>query len=188
MTESSKSARSTSGSTGSPAAADVRLTTTSYVVLGLVEAIGPATPYDLKQFAGISVRHFWTVPHTQLYAECERLAEAGLLNERREDTGRRRRFYTISAGGRRALETWRNQTDDEHLEMRDIGFLKLFFGADREQLAASQVAVHEARLAELLQISSEYPEMPEGMRAALEGGITYETNFVEFWQKMIDER
>ena len=51
-----------------------RLSNTSYVVLGLVEACQPATPYDLKRFAEISVFNFWSVPHTQIYSECARLA------------------------------------------------------------------------------------------------------------------
>ena len=57
---------------------DCKLTTPSYIVLGLLEAAGEATPYDLKNmdFAG-SVGHFWTVPHAQLYTEAARLAEAG---------------------------------------------------------------------------------------------------------------
>jgi len=48
---------------------------------------GPSTPYDLKRFVQLSVGNFWPFPHTQLYAEPARLAEAGLL----EETGRRRR-------------------------------------------------------------------------------------------------
>ena len=49
--------------------------------------------------------NFWPFPHTQLYAEPARLAEAGLLEEAREETGRRRRHYTITAAGRRRLSS-----------------------------------------------------------------------------------
>ena len=79
---------------------DLRLTDTSYVVLGLVELCQPATPYDLKQFAKVSVFNFWSVPHTQVYSECARLAEAGLLDEEREEGGRRRRVYRLTADGK----------------------------------------------------------------------------------------
>src|SRR6202166_3023959 len=72
-----------------------RLTETSYIVLGLIEQIGPATPYDLKRVAQLSTVNFWSVPHTQLYTECARLAEEGLLTERREESGRRRRVYRL---------------------------------------------------------------------------------------------
>ncbi len=62
----------------------VRLTPTSYVVLGLVEQLGTATPYDLKRAALAGVGHFWSLPHTQLYSEPARLAAAGYLDEERE--------------------------------------------------------------------------------------------------------
>ena len=63
---------------------EIRLTPTSYIVLGLIDAAGEATPYDLKQTVGLSLGNFWSLPHAQLYAEPERLAVAGLLSERRE--------------------------------------------------------------------------------------------------------
>ena len=69
----------------------VRLTPTSYLVLTLIEAMEPATPYDLKRAAAEGIGNLWALPHTQLYAECGRLAEAGLLTEEREADGRRRR-------------------------------------------------------------------------------------------------
>jgi DNA-binding PadR family transcriptional regulator len=75
---------------------NLRMTETSYIVLGLLELAEPATPYDLKQFAQRSVFNFWSIPHTQIYTECERLARAGLLDERREESGRRRRIYTLT--------------------------------------------------------------------------------------------
>src|SRR5258707_9783392 len=84
-----------------------RLTETSYILLGLLERLGQATPYDLKQLAQVSTVNFWTVPHTQIYTECGRLAEAGLLEEQRESTGRRRRLYELTEQGREAPEAWR---------------------------------------------------------------------------------
>ena len=74
----------------------VRLTPTSYVVLGLIEACQPATPYELKQVAQQSIVNFWSLPHTQLYSECSRLAKEGLLDEQRENSGRRRRVYQLT--------------------------------------------------------------------------------------------
>src|SRR4051794_35985170 len=100
---------------------EVRLSETSYVVLGLVEQCQPATPYDLKQYARISVFNFWSIPHTQIYAESARLAAAGLLEEEREQGGRRRRVYRLAAAGRAALEEWRRRPPDGVLELRDPG-------------------------------------------------------------------
>jgi DNA-binding PadR family transcriptional regulator len=56
-----------------------RLTGTSFAVLSLLQMLGEATPYDLKQVLERSVENFWPVPHTTFYAEPERLARAGLL-------------------------------------------------------------------------------------------------------------
>src|SRR2546422_3317221 len=103
-----------------------RLTNTSCVVLGLVEVCQPATPYELKRFAEISVFNFWSVPHTQIYGECARLASEGLLDEEREETGRRRRIYRLTAPGRKVLDRWRAESSFEPLEFRDPGLIRIF--------------------------------------------------------------
>jgi DNA-binding PadR family transcriptional regulator len=160
----------------------VRLTPTSYVVLGLVEACQPATPYDIKQVAALSVARFWSLAHTQLYAECERLAAAGLLDETREEGGRRRRVYRLTKAGERALGDWRADVGGTFIELRDLGILKLFFGADPQPLAEAQLAAHEARLADYLETAK--LEMTDGMRLALESGIGHEREFIRFWRRV----
>ena len=55
---------------------------------------------------GRGVAHFWQFPHSQIYAETDRLARLGLLAEQREHTGRRRRSYRITPEGRAALRAW----------------------------------------------------------------------------------
>lgn len=163
----------------------MRLTDTSFVVLGLLDAAGDeATPYDLKRFAQVSVFNFWSIPHTQLYTECERLAEAGLLAERRESGGRRRRFYRLTAMGRKALEKWREEPTEELYELRDLGGLKLFFGADPGPLAEAQLRAHKRKLKELEQMLEIAGEVPEGMRLALEWGVTSERSAVHFWSRL----
>lgn len=165
----------------------VRLTDTSYAVLGLVERCQPVTPYQLKQVAQISILHFWSIPHTQIYAECARLSEAGLLEEQREESGRRRRLYTLSEAGREALEGWLEDPDTDLYELRDPGLLKLFCGADPSRLAESQLPRHEHRLELYLQLHAQ-EEMPESMRLALEGGIGHEREYVRFWTRLKDGR
>src|SRR5690348_10544354 len=115
--------------------ATTRLTPTSYVVLGLIEQMEPASPYDLKIAVAAGVGQFWSLPHTRLSAECGRLAEAGLLSEKREESGRCRRIYRLAAEGRKALDRWRAEPTGELYELRDAGLLKLFFGADAKTLA-----------------------------------------------------
>ena len=74
----------------------INLTPTSYVVLGLVAERDGLTSYELKQHVAQSIGYFWPFPHSQLYAEPHRLAEAGLLTETTEASGRRRTTYRVT--------------------------------------------------------------------------------------------
>ena len=166
---------------------DVNLTPTSAIVLGLLELIGEATPYDLKQAVGITVGHFWTFQHAQLYTETERLAKAGLLHEQREPGGRRRKHYSLTAEGRKALDAWRSELHDEVPELRDLGMLKLFLGADPKALGATQLAAHERKLQEYYEIRKlDQGLEPRGPFIALEAGIQYEKQMIRFWKRLAD--
>jgi DNA-binding PadR family transcriptional regulator len=161
-----------------------RLTETSYIVLGLIEQIGPATPYDLKRMAKVSTFNFWAVPHTQLYAECERLGGEGLLSERREESGRRRRVYSLTKSGRKALSEWLEEPTEEFEEVRDPATLKLFFGGDPVALAAAQLAAHRRRLHDYEELFAQLPDAPRGWRLALDSGIGHERESVRFWSRL----
>jgi DNA-binding PadR family transcriptional regulator len=169
---------------------DTRLTPTSYIVLGLLDALGEATPYDLKQLLAASVGNFWTVQHSALYAEPERLAAGGYVSERREQGGRRRRRYRITAKGRRALREWAAEPTADFTELRDSGLLKLFFGADPKRLAAPQLEAHRAKLAEYeaIHANMQQGDGPVGPRLALEAGIAHEREWVRYWQRLADGR
>src|SRR5207247_1991272 len=109
----------------SPVMQEIQLTPTSYVVLGLIAQAGEATPYELKQMAHASVGQFWSLPRSQLYAEPARLAAAGYLVEDREQAGRRRKRYALTAEGREALAEWIQTPTSRLTEIRDLAFLKL---------------------------------------------------------------
>jgi PadR family transcriptional regulator, regulatory protein AphA len=165
---------------------ELRLTPLSFIVLGFLEFAGEATPYRLKQLTAASVGNFWTLQHAQLYTEPERLAKAGYLTEQRERGGRRRKLYTITDRGRRALEQWRSEPTDEILELRAPALLKLFFGADPAQLAPLQVEAHKRKLAEYEEIRATMPEsVPQGPRLALEAGIASERHQIEWWEAVM---
>ena len=87
--------------------------------MGLLDMCEPATPYQLKQIAQVRIFHFWSIPHTQLYTECARLAEAGLLDERREERGRRRRVYSLSGRRPKGVGGVADDTETELYELRD---------------------------------------------------------------------
>ena len=160
----------------------VRLTPTSYVVLGLIAGAGSATPYELKGMAEGGVGDLWSLQHSQLYAEPERLARAGLLDEEVEATGRRRKTYRLTAAGRRALDDWLAKPTGAFTELRDPGLLKLFFGADPQPLARAQLEAHRRKLAEYEAVPA--TSLPRGPRLALEAGIGHEREWVRFWERL----
>jgi DNA-binding PadR family transcriptional regulator len=160
-----------------------RLSATSYIVLALIDAAGEATPYELKRSAALTLGNFWTVPHAQIYAEPERLAGEGLLSERREQGGRRRRHYKLTAAGRKALRAWLAEPTAEMAELRDPGMLKLFFGGDPAALATAQLGLHRGRLAEYEALAVQLEgNVPPGVMLALRAGIGHEREWVRFWE------
>lgn len=162
-----------------------RLTEISYIVLGMLEETEPATPYDLEQFLKVSTASFWPVSHTQVYAECARLSEAGLAEERREKTGRWRRFYTLTPAGRTALENWRTDISGPLCEIRDVAAVKIFFGADPERLAAEQVDAHRRRLGEYEQLLARLDAGSDRRRLALQLRVDCEREFLRFWSTLL---
>jgi PadR family transcriptional regulator AphA len=161
---------------------EIELTPTSHIVLGLLSMSGQATPYDLKQMASRTVGEFWTLPHSQLYAEPARLARAGYLTEQQEPHGRRRKLYGLTDRGRAALTDWIETFAPEPYMLRDPALLKLFFGADPHQLAEVQLETHRQKLTEYEAIREQLtPEAPIGPRLALELGLRHERETVDFW-------
>jgi DNA-binding PadR family transcriptional regulator len=163
----------------------IALTPTSYIVLGSIDQAGESTPYALKQAIEATVGNFWSVPHSQLYSEPARLAARGYLTERREEGGRRRKTYALTARGRRALESWRDEPATELPELRDLGLLKMFFGGDPKALAPAQLAAHQAKLeAYRAMLSSDASEGPRGPWRTLEAGLAHEREWVRFWSRL----
>jgi DNA-binding PadR family transcriptional regulator len=164
-----------------------RLTPASYIVLGLLERRGEATPYDLKQLLAQSVGNFWSLQHSQLYTEPARLAAAGYVDEEREEGGRRRRRYRITEKGSRALRAWAAEPTGEAPELRDPGLLKLFFGADPKPLAAARLEAHRAKLAEYEALRGDDTGAgPRGPWLALESGIGHEREWIRFWAELAE--
>ena len=167
------------------------LTPVSYVVLGLVARDGPSTPYALKAAVGRGIAHFWQFPHSQIYAETERLAGLGLLAEQREQTGRRRRSYRITAAGRAALAAWLAEPTDEPPQFRSLGLLKLFFTRHAEprdvaELARAQADLHRRTVeitAEIVERLNARGDRPGQLAVAQLMGDTYRV-MAEHWERI----
>ncbi len=156
-------------------------------MLGLVELSGEATPYELKQAAAGSLGNFWSMQHAQFYSEPERLAEAGLLTEEREEGGRRRKRYRLTDEGRSTMDRWRAETTAELGELRSPGLLKLFFGAEPGPLAAAQLEAHEAKLAQYEWMREQAGDSaPSGALSTLDAGIAHEREWVRYWRGLTE--
>jgi len=167
----------------------IKLTSTSYVVLGLVARLGAATPYDLKRAVELTVSNFWPTPHTTLYAEPARLAGAGYLDEEQEPGGRRRKEYRLTDRGRAALDAWLADPQAAPPAMQDEGMLKVFFGADPAPLAERKRAWHGEQVALLEQYLAAVRE--DGDHAAdervLRFGIALHRALVELQDTALDD-
>lgn len=166
---------------------DPRLSPSSQVILGILAAAGPQTPYAIKQIVGHSIGYFWPFPHAQIYAETTRLAALGLAVEEQEAAGRRRKRYVITSAGRASLEAWLGSPTPEPAQFRDLGLLKLAFGSvasqdARQALRADQLAAH----AERLRAYESYARMPLDpyLRATLDLGLRYERAALAFWDTL----
>jgi DNA-binding PadR family transcriptional regulator len=157
----------------------IRLTGTSYAVLTLLHWLGEATPYDLKQALERSIANFWPVPHTTFYAEPARLERVGYLTVRQEPGGRRRKLYSLTDAGSRALQTWVHSPEVAESQLRDEGTLKIFAGADPQAIVAQQQQWRTRKLRELEGFLAGLDSVPEdehtrAIRTTLQIGIDYE--------------
>jgi DNA-binding PadR family transcriptional regulator len=169
----------------------IKLTTTSYAVLCLLDLAGEATPYELKQMLLNSIEHFWPVPHTTFYDEPARLAKAGYLSERQEQGGRRRKRYSLTDAGREALRAWTQAPGAPPSQYRDEAMLKVFAGADPQAAFAGRIEWHRAQLAELEGYLANLKEGHEGRRedewrgpeTTVLGGIEYHRQMIAIFER-----
>jgi DNA-binding PadR family transcriptional regulator len=163
----------------------VRLTNTSYALLALVDQLGEATPYEIKQAMDSSIENFWPVPHTTAYGEPERLVGGGYMSVQQEEGGRRRKTYALTEEGRAALATWAEDSTWTPPQMRDEAILKVFAGGDPTALLEPRRSWHREKLAEL----EGYLEAVRGQESwrgselVLIAGIAYHRKMLE----MLDE-
>ncbi len=174
-----------------------QLSPTSYLVLGLLAREGPSTPYDLKRHVAATLGHFWSFPHALLYAEPPRLVELGLATEDREHHGRRRRTFTITPKGAKAVQEWLKRPSGESTELRDPGLLQLYFAdlgsTDTPRIIArEQLALHRATLGtyeegaraqrRLRRSGAEQGQLERWHGHSLRMGTMYERAAVDFWE------
>jgi PadR family transcriptional regulator AphA len=166
--------------------APIRLTTTSYALLALLDQLGEATSYDIKQALDKSIENFWPVPHTTAYEEPARLAAGGYLSVSQEAGGRRRKSYSLTEAGREALAGWAGEPVAAPPQLRDELMLKVFAGADPEGLTEGRVQWHREKLAELEGYLAEVQaaEGWEPSERTLIAGVAYHRMMLELLDRL----
>jgi DNA-binding PadR family transcriptional regulator len=167
----------------------IKLTTTSYALLALLDQLGEATSYDIKQALDRSIENFWPVPHTTAYGEPARLAEGGYLSVRQESGGRRRKRYSLTDEGRRALRRWADEPTASPPQLRDEFVLKVYAGADPEALVEERVAWHRDKLAELQGYLDSVRGLKgfEGSERTLVTGLAYHRMMIEMIEALREQ-
>jgi DNA-binding PadR family transcriptional regulator len=171
----------------------MQLSKTAYVILGML-SLDRRTGYDIKALVDVSTRFFWAASYGQIYPELARLEELGLVRGHRDDEdGRRRKQYSLTAAGRRALRDWLTSSEPLHIELRHEGFLKFFFSdvlepEERVEQVRRIRAAHEeiaAKLRLIEEASEEAMDQEKGCcRLTLDWGIEYEDSIAESCRRM----
>jgi DNA-binding PadR family transcriptional regulator len=171
--------------------------TTAHAALVLL-AFGPASGYELKQRADNTLRYFFASPAmSQIYAELDRLAAAGLVADQRERRGgeRETRVFSLTAAGRDELRRWLagdplpTTVFKSHLALR----LVVGYMADpdrmRQDIATErQRARSEREALERVAISLD-PEDPERgwARLVADWGLRFFADAIEQLDSLTDE-
>ncbi|WP_054951956.1 PadR family transcriptional regulator [Flaviflexus massiliensis] len=171
-----------------------RLTTISFVILGLIGLRGPSTSYDLERATSNSIGYFWPFPRAQLYSEPKKLVDAGLLAVSVEEGGRRRHTYSLTDNGKHRLSEWLADPLTEPMQVRDVAELKLFFAElttpeNIKAMAQEQVEQHSERLKIYRAKEERYANIPalELRMVPLELGIRIEQTVKDFWEELAKE-
>lgn len=134
---------------------------TAHAALVLL-SMGEASGYELKQRADATLRFFFNSPAmSQLYAELDRLCDAGLVTDRleaRSESGEREtRVFRLTASGVRRLKEWAGDEPLPATVFKSHLALRLLVGhladADhmREHVATERARV-ERDLADLMSV------------------------------------
>jgi DNA-binding PadR family transcriptional regulator len=104
-----------------------RLTNTGRVLLGMI-AEGHGTGYAIKAEIERSTRFYWGASIGGIYPELRRLQRDGLVSRSDDPRGESRRHaYRLTPAGHEALHTWLTHPEEDAVEMRNEGLLKLRF-------------------------------------------------------------
>ena len=163
---------------------------TSFVVLAMIERLGPMTVQEVKLNVRSTLCDFWPSQHVYLPGEPARLARGGYLEGTRvrpegsQKPGKTK--WALTQRGREALAALRREPPVDLPELRDHGITKLHLGGEPAVVAEAQRRVHAERLARFERRLAEMQDGGEGPRLALEVQIRYARAAVEAWTEVAE--
>jgi PadR family transcriptional regulator AphA len=103
------------------------------ILLGFLN-YGPMTGYKLKQTIDTSTSFFWHAHHSQIYTTLRQMEKEGLVSSlfKHEDDALRRRVYTLTDKGKKALNTWLDTPMTEVSQVKEDFLVRMFFSARRD--------------------------------------------------------
>lgn len=170
------------------------LSDSAYAVLVVIALRGPSTAYEVNRALTRLAGEFWATPHTQVYRECARLLETGMLDAEEETSGRRRRVFTLTETGRETVTNWVREPTDASMEIHDVALLKIsaieLSTPDAiRALAERQIAAYHQRLAALDDIEAGLATRPGAalrIRNLAVGRSVYHAQ-LNFWTQLAAE-
>jgi PadR family transcriptional regulator, regulatory protein AphA len=169
----------------------MKLTTTSYAILGLLD-IRDWSAYELAQQAERSLAFVWPVSETQLYAEPKRLSDAGLIAISDAPAGprRSRQILSITREGRRELKRWLAR-EPAHPRLQMEVLLRCLFATSgtRESLLEAVQATRDAAVSQYergMQILSGYLDGENPFPERLHANILWMVLVRDFCRLMVD--
>jgi PadR family transcriptional regulator, regulatory protein AphA len=105
-----------------------RVNPTEFAILGLL-AEEARSGYDIKKVVEERLSHFWSESFGHLYPMLRRLHERGLVGQEveRQEGRPDRKVYTITDGGRAALEAWFAEPPPPQRPRNEV-LLRIFLG------------------------------------------------------------
>jgi PadR family transcriptional regulator AphA len=164
-----------------------------HAALGLLSR-RPASGYDLLKVFEASMANVWPATQSQLYAELNKLADAGLIKVA-ELGPRGRKEYAITETGRAELQRWMTSPQEDPA-FRSAGLLRVFLLDElpREEASKYLTALREQADSErrrYAQIRDGYawPDDDEAFfgRAALEYGLRRTQMEADWASRVLDE-
>jgi PadR family transcriptional regulator, regulatory protein AphA len=138
-----------------------------HAMLGLL-ANGPASGYDLLKVFELSLANVWPATQSQVYAELNRLADAGLVEVSAEGP-RGRKEYGITDDGLAELRRWLTSADPRRA-VRSETLLRVFFLDKVEPEAAKDYL--ERRASEAAKEHDDLRAMRETLGEGGDGPLT----------------